>query len=61
MPEIVDAALHYIKLAILMLLKALAKHPLLELTIEHKPLCVKLGEELWYLSVLLNKHHGIAS
>ena len=44
-----------------MLLKALAKHPLFELTIEHKPLFVKFGEELWYLSVLLNKHHGIAS
>ena len=59
MPEVVDTPSHHVKLAVLILRKTLAQHPLFEFAIESESLSVVLGEKLRDLPVLFHEHHWI--
>ena len=53
-PEASKFASDHVQLTLLLLLQTLAKHPLFKVSVEHKSVCVELGEELWDLLVLLH-------
>ena len=59
-PEIREFALHDIKLTILRVFKALVEHPLFKLAIENESFSMSLSVKLGNLSILLEKHHGVA-
>ena len=48
-----------VKLAILLVLMSQIEHPIFEFSVKDQPFRVAFGVKLWYLPILLKKHHGV--